>query len=66
LLAAVDGFGGGRAAAARVVVDDVTESTTWLSLSVHLPPGSEVAQVAAELRERALGALAREQLLPDT
>lgn len=64
VLGALDGFHDGRAHDARVVVDDVTESTTWLSLSVRLPPGSEVAQVAAELRERALGALAREQLLP--
>jgi small-conductance mechanosensitive channel len=62
VLDAVEGFGGG----AKVAVEDVTESTAWLALSVGLPAGSEVAPVAAELRERALAALAREQLLPGT
>lgn len=64
VLAAVEDFGHGTGAGAKVVVDDVTESTTWLALTVRLPQGSEVAPVAAELRERALTALAREQLLP--
>jgi len=65
LLGALEGIDHGRSATeARVTVDDVTESATWLSLSMRLPPGSEVAPVAAELRERALAALAREQLLP--
>jgi small-conductance mechanosensitive channel len=56
----------GSAAGAKVIVDDVTDSTAWLSLSIRLPAGSEVAAAAAELRELALGALAREQLLPGT
>ena len=47
-----------------VLVSEVTEKTAWLSLNVRLPPESDVASVAAELRERALGALAGEQLLP--
>jgi hypothetical protein len=46
------------------VLDDVTETTAWLTLTVRLPPGADVAGVAAELRERALAALAREELLP--
>jgi small-conductance mechanosensitive channel len=66
VLAAVEDFGDGSASGAKVIVDDVTESIAWLSLSVRLPPGSEVAPVAAELRERAVGALAQEKLLPGT
>jgi small-conductance mechanosensitive channel len=66
LLDAVEGLGSGSAAAAKVVLDDVTESTAWLALSIRLPAGSEVSAVAAELRELALGALAREELLPGT
>jgi small-conductance mechanosensitive channel len=66
VLAAVEDFGDGSGAGAKVVVEDVTESTAWLSLSVRLPVGSEVTPVAAELRELALAALAREQLLPGT
>jgi len=64
ILAALDGFGEGRAVDANVAVDNVTESATWLSVSVRLPPGSEVAPVAAELRERTLAALGAEKLLP--
>ncbi len=64
VLSAVEDFGDGSGAGARVVVDEVTEATAWLKLTVHLPQGSEVAPVAAELRERALTALASEQLLP--
>jgi len=63
VLAAVEGFGGAEAVA-EVTVEELTEKTAWLSLRLHQPPGSDVAAVAAELRERALGALAREQLLP--
>jgi small conductance mechanosensitive channel len=66
VLAAVENFGDGYGAGAKVVVDDVTDSTAWLALTVRLPQGSEVAPVAAELRERALAALAGEKLLPGT
>ena len=64
VLASVEEFGDGAGRGAKVVVDDVTESTVWLALTVRLPQGSEVAPAAAELRERALTALASEQLLP--
>jgi hypothetical protein len=64
VLAAVEGFGGSKAGDVTVLVTDVTEKTAWLTLQVRLPPESDVASVAAALRERALGALAREQLLP--
>jgi small-conductance mechanosensitive channel len=64
VLASVEEFGDGAGAGAKVGVDDVTESTVWLTLTVRLPKGSEVAPAASELRERALTALASEQLLP--
>jgi len=63
VLAAVEGFEGCSAADATVSVADLTEPTTWLALSVHAPPDSDVASVASGLRERALGALQRERLL---
>jgi small-conductance mechanosensitive channel len=64
VLAAVEGFEGCSTADLNVSLTDLTETTAWLSLNVHLPPQSDVAPVEAELRERGLGALAREQLLP--
>ena len=64
VLDAVEGFEGCSAEDVTVLVSEVTEKTAWLSLNVRLPPESDVESVAAGLRERALGALAREQLLP--
>jgi small conductance mechanosensitive channel len=64
VLAAVEGFHGASAADVTVLLTDVTEKTAWLTLQVRLPPESDVASVAAGLRERALGALAGAQLLP--
>jgi small-conductance mechanosensitive channel len=64
VLDAVEGYEGCSAADVTVLVSEVTEKSAWLSLNVRLPPESDVAFVAAGLRERALGALAREQLLP--
>jgi small conductance mechanosensitive channel len=42
----------------------VGEKTAWLTLTALAPRGTNVAALGAELRERALEALAREQLLP--
>ncbi len=64
VLAAVEGFEGCSPADLSVLVADLTETTAWLTLSAHLPPQSDVSSVAAELRERGLAALSREQLLP--
>jgi len=66
VLDAVEDFGDGTGKAAKVVVDDVTESTVWLALTVRLPQGSEVAPVASDLRERGLAALTEKNLLPGT
>jgi len=64
VLEAVDDIEEGAGSRAKLTVDDLTESTAWVALSVRLPEGREVSSVAAELRELALAALAREQLLP--
>jgi small-conductance mechanosensitive channel len=64
VLAAVEDFGDGAGSRAKLIVDELTESTVWLTLSIRLPEGREVGSVAAELRELALAALTREQLLP--
>ena len=49
---------------ASVAVVDVAERTTWLSVTGYAPRPTAVDRVAAELRERALQALAAEELLP--
>ena len=43
---------------------DVGERTTWLAVSGYAPRPTAVDRVAAELRERALQALAAEGFLP--
>jgi small conductance mechanosensitive channel len=47
-----------------VAVADLGEKIAWLALTAYAPPGTNVAKLAAELRERAVTALSREQLLP--
>jgi small-conductance mechanosensitive channel len=64
LLATAAEVGEAHLEGASVLVSDVGERTTWLSVSGFAPPGTPVEQVAAELRERGLVALAREGLLP--
>lgn len=49
---------------ASIAVIDVAERTTWLSVTGYAPRPTAVDRVAAELRERALAALAAEGLLP--
>jgi len=49
---------------ASIAVIDVAERTTWLSVTGYAPRPTAVDRVAAELRERALQALASEGLLP--
>jgi small-conductance mechanosensitive channel len=47
-----------------LLLADVSEGISWLTLSAFAPPGTNVAALGGELRERAITALAREQLLP--
>jgi small conductance mechanosensitive channel len=48
----------------RVLIGDVTETTVWLTLTADASTGTDDARLASELRERALLALARDELLP--
>jgi small-conductance mechanosensitive channel len=50
---------------ATIAVVDVAERTTWLSVTGYAPRPTAVDRVASELRERALQALAAEELLPE-
>jgi small-conductance mechanosensitive channel len=47
-----------------VHVGDVAEKTVWLNIVGYAPPGSNVAQIAGEVRERVLAALGDAGLLP--
>lgn len=49
---------------ATVLVSEVGERTTWLTVSGYAEPSTPVEEAAAELRERGLEALARQGLLP--
>ena len=47
-----------------VHVGDVTEKLVWLNVVGYAPPGSNVAQIAGEIRERALASLGGAGYLP--
>jgi small conductance mechanosensitive channel len=47
-----------------VAVADVGDKLAWLAVTAYAPAGTNVVQLASELRERGLAALAREELLP--
>jgi small conductance mechanosensitive channel len=42
----------------------VGEKAVWLTVTAYAPPTADVAELAGDLRERAIGALAAEKLLP--
>lgn len=54
----------GQLEGVTVLVGEVGERTTWLTVNGFASPGSSIERVAAELRERGLAALAAEDLLP--
>jgi small-conductance mechanosensitive channel len=47
-----------------VHVGSVGEKTAWLNVIAYAPPGSNVPQIASDIRESALAALADAELLP--
>jgi small-conductance mechanosensitive channel len=47
-----------------VQVGDVGEKTVWLNVVGYAPPGSNVGEIAGEIRERVLAALGGANLLP--
>jgi small-conductance mechanosensitive channel len=54
----------GDSLAVYVQVGEVSETTAWLNVVAYAPFGTDVSQVASELREEALSALAEAELLP--
>ena len=48
----------------NVHVGSVGEKTAWLNVVAYAPPGSNVPQIASDIRESALAALAEAELLP--
>jgi small-conductance mechanosensitive channel len=56
--------GGANELTLSVQVGDVAEKTVWLNVVGFAPPGSNVAQIASEIREQALAALGDAGLLP--
>jgi small-conductance mechanosensitive channel len=48
----------------RLAIDDVTDKVVWLTVTALAPPGTNVAALSSEVRERALAALGRAELLP--
>ena len=47
-----------------VQVGELGEKTAWLNVVAYAPFGADVSQVASEIRERAVAALAERELLP--
>jgi small-conductance mechanosensitive channel len=54
----------GESLAVYVQVGQVSEKTAWLNVVAYAPFGADVSQVASEIREEALSALAEAELLP--
>jgi small-conductance mechanosensitive channel len=54
----------GEELAIYVQIGDVTEKTAWLHVVAYAPFGADVSQVASEIREQTVGALAAANLLP--
>ena len=54
----------GEELAIYVQIGDVTEKTAWLHVVAYAPFGADVSQVASEIREQTVGALAAADLLP--
>jgi small-conductance mechanosensitive channel len=50
--------------AVEVHVGTVGESTAWLNVVAHAPPGSDVPQIESDIRESSLAALAAAGFLP--
>jgi small-conductance mechanosensitive channel len=64
VLDALAEISGADALELRVAIGDVGEKIVWLNVTALAPPGTDVAALASELRERALAALRSAELLP--
>ena len=54
----------GEELAIYVQVGNITENSAWLHVVAYAPFGADVSQVASEIREKTVGALAAAELLP--
>jgi small-conductance mechanosensitive channel len=54
----------GEELALYVQIGEVTDRTAWLHVVAYAPFGADVSQVASEIREQTVGALAAANLLP--
>ena len=54
----------GEELAIYVQIGDITEKTAWLHVVAYAPFGADVSQVASEIREQTVAALASAELLP--
>ena len=54
----------GEELAIYVQVGNITENSAWLHVVAYAPFGADVSQVASEIREQTVGALAAAELLP--
>ena len=54
----------GEELAIYVQIGEVTDRTAWLHVVAYAPFGADVSQVASEIREQTVGALAAANLLP--
>jgi len=54
----------GEELAIYVQIGDISERTAWLHVVAYAPFGSDVSQVASEIREQAVAALGAAELLP--
>lgn len=61
---AASGVPDGDALTLAVEVGEVGDKTVWLNVVGYAPPGSNVARIASEIRERVLAALGDADLLP--
>jgi small-conductance mechanosensitive channel len=62
-LQAVDGLGGVRRGATRVLVGDVKNGAVWLTVTASAPLDADVAQLGSDLRATVLDALAKADAL---
>jgi small-conductance mechanosensitive channel len=64
VMKAAGGVPQGDSLSVYVQVGQVSEKTAWLNVVAYAPFGADVSQVASEIREKAISALAEAELLP--
>ena len=65
ILAALAGLDGEHGLELRLAIGDIGEKVVWLNVTALAPPGTDVARLSSEVRERSLAALREADLLPE-